>query len=123
MDLNGLNNPLPTAAEINEQTWRNRRDRNTVFINRGSRLRFERCRFSNFIGVWCLRLYSYKVSDVSITDNVFDGVGGGGLNFDSSTVDTAGYKCRISRITNNSFYSRNYNAFGEPLTLWPAHRH
>jgi hypothetical protein len=53
------------------------------------------------------------VSDVSIPDNVFGGVGGGGLNFDSSTVDTAGYKCRI---TNNSFYSRNYNAFGGPLT-------
>jgi Pectate lyase superfamily protein len=113
VDPNGLNNPLPTAAEINEHSWQNRRDRNTVFINRGTGLRFQRCRFSNFIGVWCLRLYSYEVSDVSITDNVFDNVGGGGLNFDSSTIDTAGYHCQI---INNTFCSRNYATSGGPLT-------
>jgi hypothetical protein len=113
VDLNGLNNPLPTATEISEHTWQNQRGRNTVFISRGTQLRFERCRFSNLIGTYCLNLYSYEVSDVSITGNVFDGVGGGSLNFDSSTVDTAGYNCRI---TNNSFYSRNYDASGGPLT-------
>lgn len=113
VDVNGLNNPLPTEKEVSEPVWENERCRNTVFVNRGTRLRFEHCRFSNLIGVYCLNLYSYEVSDVSITDNVFDGVGGGSLNFDSSTVDTAGYNCRI---TNNSFYSRNYVAFGGPLT-------
>jgi len=77
------------------------------------KLRFKGCRFSNFIGVWCLMLFSYEVSDVSISDNIFDKVGSGSLDFDSSTVDTAGYNCRI---TNNSFYSRNYDASGGPLT-------
>lgn len=113
VDLNGLNNPLPTTAEINEPVWNKRRARNTVFIYKGTGLRFERCRFTNFIGVWCLMLYSYKVSDVTITDNLFDSIGGGNLNFDSSTVDTAGYDCRI---TNNRFYSRNYDASGGPLS-------
>jgi Pectate lyase superfamily protein len=114
VDLNALNNPLPTAAEMNQHhAWEDRRDRNTVFIHQGRRLRFERCRFSNFIGVWCLNLYSYQVSDVSIAGNMFDRVGGGDLDFDSSTVDTAGHRCRV---TNNSFCSRNYNTLGGPLT-------
>lgn len=113
VDLNGQNNPLPTPVEIHERAWAKRRDRNTVFIKRGTGLRFDRCRFSNFIGVWCLNLYSYAVSDVSITDNVFDKMGGGSLDFDSSTVDTAGHHCRI---IHNSFYSRNYNASRGPLT-------
>jgi hypothetical protein len=114
VDLNSLNNPLPTATEMNEHhTWKDQRDRITVFINTGRQLRFVGCRFSNFIGVWCLDLYSYYVSDVSITGNVFDNVGGGDLDFDSSTVDTAGSSCRI---TDNSFYSRNYDAFAGPLT-------
>jgi Pectate lyase superfamily protein len=113
VDVNGLNNPLPTAAEINEPVWNKRLARNTVFIHRGTGLRFERCRFSNFIGVWCLMLYSYEVSDVSISQNIFDKVGGGGLDFDSSTVDTAGHNCRI---TDNRFYSRNHNASSGPLT-------
>jgi hypothetical protein len=113
VDVNGLNNPLPKAAEINEPVWDKRRDRNTLFIHTGTGLRFKRCRFSNFIGVWCLMLYSYEVSDVTISDNIFDKVGGGGLDFDSSTVDTAGYNCRI---TDNRFYSRNYGASEGPLT-------
>jgi hypothetical protein len=113
IDANGLNNPLPTAAEINEPVWGRRRDRNTVFIYNAKGLRFKRCRFSNFIGVWCLMLYSYEVSDVTISDNIFNKVGGGDLDFDSSTVDTAGYNCRI---INNSFYSRNWDASSGPLT-------
>jgi hypothetical protein len=112
VDINGLNNPLPTAAELNEAIWEKRRNRNTVFINSGRGLRFEHCRFSNFIGTWCLNLYSYYVSNVRITNNVFDKVGGGSLDFDSSTVDTAGNNCRI---TNNKFYSRNYNSPKGPL--------
>ena len=113
VDMNGLNNPLPTAAEINEPVSEKRRDRITVFIFNGTRSRFERCRFSNVIGVYCLDLYSYGVSDVSITNNLFNKVGGGSLDFDFSLVDAAGHNCRIS---NNSFYSRNYNASAGPLT-------
>jgi hypothetical protein len=113
VDMNGLNNPLPTAAEINEPVWEKRRDRITVFIFSGTGSCFERCRFSNVIGVYCLDLYSYGVSDVCITNNLFNKVGGGSLDFDSSLVDAAGHNCRIC---NNSFYSRNYSASAGPLT-------
>jgi hypothetical protein len=58
-------------------------------------------------------LYSYEVSDVTISDNIFDKIGDGNLDFDSSTVDTAGYNCRI---INNRFYSRNCAASRGSLT-------
>lgn len=64
LDTNALNNPLPTDAEIRESVWEKRRDRNTIFFYDGNALRLERCRFSNFIGVWSINLYSYRVSDV-----------------------------------------------------------
>jgi hypothetical protein len=113
LDCNGLNNPLYSAKDVAQTNWNLQRPRIAVFIAAGSGLNIARCRFNNFIGVWCLDLYSYGVSNVTIQDNVFDKVGGGTFDFDSSTVDTAGKNCRI---IHNAFYSRNAATSGGPLT-------
>lgn len=99
VDGNGSNNPV-----IAETDFKPNKLRYALRIYAGSRIHIERCRFTNQNNINTITTNGNTISDVWITYNVFESIGGGTVDYDHSTIYTHGKRIQIS---NNSFSSRS----------------
>jgi Pectate lyase superfamily protein len=104
-DGNIANNPLISETDFHEKNMRY-----SLRIYVGSRIKIERCKFTNQKNINVITLngnvapFNVYVSDVLIKDNNFELIGGGNVDHDHSTIYTHGERIEIS---NNYFSSKD----------------
>ncbi|PMB51367.1 hypothetical protein CEN39_15590 [Fischerella thermalis CCMEE 5201] len=102
IDGNGSNNPVNTESDLNTHKMRY-----ALRIYIGSRIRIERCSFTNQNNTNTISLNG-EISDVVINNNLFELIGGGNVDYDHSTIYTHNHtRGKQIEIVKNSFSSRN----------------
>jgi hypothetical protein len=99
LDSNASGNPIPS-----EKYFKQDKDRFTLRIYVGSKIKVENCRFTNIKNINVITINNDRlISDIVIKNNIFDGVGGGSFDHDHSTIYIHGKR---SLTTQNRFTSR-----------------
>jgi hypothetical protein len=104
IDMNGAGNPVASAGDL---TGGN--PRFALQIYTGQNIRVHRCRFVNARGVNTIVTNGVNMANVHITECTFDGIGGGSVDFDHSTIYT---NCTDAVITDNIFKASSVLANG-----------
>jgi Pectate lyase superfamily protein len=110
VDQNTTGNPINSLDDVNisGSNFANAKIRAAVWLATGKNMVVQGCRFTDIKAVWTVFLggAAERVEGITIADNLFENVGGGDLDFDTSQVytETNGLQ---SFITNNTFVSRN----------------
>jgi Pectate lyase superfamily protein len=110
VDQNTTANPINSLDDvaIAVSDFADAKIRAAVWLATGKNMVVRGCRFTDIKAVWTVFFggETKRVEAVTIADNLFENVGGGDLDFDTSQVytETNGLQ---SFITNNTFVSRN----------------
>lgn len=110
IDHNTQGNPVNSLDDvvIDSNDFANAKVRAAVWLATGKNIAIEGNRFTDIKATWTVFLGggAERIEAATVADNVFDNVGGGTIDFDASQVytETNGLP---SRITNNTFVSRN----------------
>ena len=111
-DSNGPNNPVLAAEGSNGKNSPDFGDDKTALPRAvfrayiGKRIRIDRCRFTNQLGVWAVVVNGKldSMTDVAIVNSRFDNEGGGTVDFDRSSIYTQGSRMLVEK---NIFISRS----------------
>jgi hypothetical protein len=110
VDQNTTANPINSLDDVNITSgdFANAKIRSAVWLATGKNMLVQGCRFTDIKATWTVFFggNAERVEGVTIADNLFENVGGGDIDFDTSQVytETNGLQ---SFITNNTFVSRN----------------